>query len=210
MTSILDEPLAGIAAALESGRTSAEEPARLAIGRHEELGARLDAYQVWNPDATLNRVLEVDRLRARASPRALGPLAGLPISVKDLFGGAFLERHLPDWMDLLDRTVGDRIRGAAAVEAHRYLSALADRDELVTSSAGRWEGSDVLVTPTVPITAPTLGEVECLDDYIRRNRLTSRGTNPVNVLEACAISVPCGLDGRGHPDRPAARGAGRG
>lgn len=83
-TTLLSRPLADLARALRNGEIAALELAEAAILRHERLGAVLHAYKAWNP--------ELARLQARAADAAaasgtwLGPLQGLPISVKDLYG----------------------------------------------------------------------------------------------------------------------------
>ena len=73
--------IAVLAAALRDGRTSAEMLAETAIERRREA---LGAYKTWRPDAA--------RAHARAADAAfavgadLGPLQGLPVSVKDIYG----------------------------------------------------------------------------------------------------------------------------
>jgi aspartyl-tRNA(Asn)/glutamyl-tRNA(Gln) amidotransferase subunit A len=84
MTSLLDRPLTAIAAALRSGECTAEELAALAIERHEAFGERLGAYQVWAPERVIAAARSVDA--ERRAGRELGPLGGMPVSVKDLFG----------------------------------------------------------------------------------------------------------------------------
>ncbi len=113
--------------------------------------------------------------------------------------GAFVARELPGWLDLLDETVARRLREGEAVTARQYLGALAERRELAATADVRLQAVDVLATPTVPITPPALDEVQEIQAYLRLNRLTSRATNPVNMLDLCAISMPCGLDAAGMP-----------
>ena len=76
--------LAEIAAALRAGALTAVTLTERAIERHERLGGPLAAYKHWDPDAA--------RAVARAADAAfaagidLGPMQGIPVSVKDLFG----------------------------------------------------------------------------------------------------------------------------
>ena len=112
---------------------------------------------------------------------------------------AFVDNCLPDWLDHLDPLIGDRIRGASEVTAPEYLGALSRRRQLIELAAERMRTIDVLATPTVTISPPLLADIEDLATYTRANRLASRTTNPANVLDLCAISMPCGLDGNGMP-----------
>lgn len=112
---------------------------------------------------------------------------------------AFVASSLPGWLDLLDPGVGDQIRSGGGVTATEYLSALSRRRELIDASRDRMQAVDVLATPTVPITPPLLSDIEVPEVYARTNAMTSRTTNPANILDLCAISLPCGLDGAGLP-----------
>ena len=112
---------------------------------------------------------------------------------------AFVGSCLPGWLDRLDPRVGDRIRKAREVTAPEYLSALSHRRQLIALAEGRMQAVDVLAAPTVPISPPLLSDIEGPDVYARTNRMASRTTNPANVLDLCAISIPCGLDDAGMP-----------
>jgi amidase/aspartyl-tRNA(Asn)/glutamyl-tRNA(Gln) amidotransferase subunit A len=62
---------------------------------------------------------------------------------------------------------------------------------------------DALLSPTVPITAPLLASVAPADgqdaaldaardaEFFRVNALLLRNTSPVNLLDGCALSLPC-------------------
>lgn len=84
MTDFLDRPLSAIAAALGDGQTSAEALTALAIERHVQVGERLNAYQTWDPERALAQARVADAARHCGFP--LGPLGGVPVSVKDLYG----------------------------------------------------------------------------------------------------------------------------
>jgi Asp-tRNA(Asn)/Glu-tRNA(Gln) amidotransferase A subunit family amidase len=59
---------------------------------------------------------------------------------------------------------------------------------------------DVLVTPTTPISAPGIAELQKNPDLLRpRELLLLRNTRPVNVWGLPAISVPCGFTETGLP-----------
>ena len=59
---------------------------------------------------------------------------------------------------------------------------------------------DVLVTPTTPIVAPPIAELQQNPDLLRpRELLLLRNTRPVNVWGLPAISIPCGFTETGLP-----------
>ena len=63
-----------------------------------------------------------------------------------------------------------------------------------------FENGDVLVTPTTPISAPTIVELKRNPELLRpREILLLRNTRPVNVWGLPAISIPCGFTDAGLP-----------
>lgn len=76
--------IAELAADLRAGRTYAAALAEAAIANHEAGDARFAAYKTWDP-ARFRAEAEVAD-RALAAGIDLGPLQGIPVSVKDLFG----------------------------------------------------------------------------------------------------------------------------
>lgn len=69
--------------ALSAKRISSVELLGAAITRHEKLKGRLNAVVATDPERALERAKAVDDLRSRGE--ALGPLAGLPMTIKDTF-----------------------------------------------------------------------------------------------------------------------------
>lgn len=88
---IADWALADAARAVRANRTSSRTLAQRAIACHEARGAKLNAYRTFAPEAALAQAEEADR--AFAAGRDLGPLQGIPISVKDLYGVAGLPTY---------------------------------------------------------------------------------------------------------------------
>ncbi|MDA0702760.1 MAG: amidase [Proteobacteria bacterium] len=114
--------------------------------------------------------------------------------------GAFLERELPEWLASLDEIIASRVRDKAATTARDYLTILDRRKALIARAAPRLSGVDIVATPGTPNTPPPLEEFEKdVEAYIRLNRPTSRATNPVNILDLCAIAFPAGKDRIGMP-----------
>ncbi|HRP77816.1 MAG TPA: amidase family protein [Aquamicrobium sp.] len=77
-------PLAVIAGRLRDGRMSCAALAEDAIAAHEARGPQLRAYKSWEADRARTQARAADALLATGID--LGPLMGIPVSVKDLYG----------------------------------------------------------------------------------------------------------------------------
>src|SRR5262245_39872148 len=80
----MDPPLIDIIRKLREGRLSSAALTDDAIARHDRYGKFLNAYRLFAPDHARWRAREADA--AFATGLDLGPLQGIPISIKDLFG----------------------------------------------------------------------------------------------------------------------------
>jgi Asp-tRNA(Asn)/Glu-tRNA(Gln) amidotransferase A subunit family amidase len=69
-----------LATRIRSGDVSAKEAAQSALARLESVNPVLNAIVAYRPDAVIQRAEAVDRARARGDK--LGPLAGVPVTVK--------------------------------------------------------------------------------------------------------------------------------
>ena len=76
--------LAATAADLRAGRLSAVELLTEAEARHRDLGDYLGAYRCWQGETALAQATAADAAFGAGSD--LGPLQGIPVSVKDVFG----------------------------------------------------------------------------------------------------------------------------
>jgi aspartyl-tRNA(Asn)/glutamyl-tRNA(Gln) amidotransferase subunit A len=83
---LLSRPLIEIARDLREKRATARELIEAAIARHERFGERLHAYSHWAPQQA--RAVTEAADAAFAAGVTVGPLQGLPISIKDLFAAA--------------------------------------------------------------------------------------------------------------------------
>jgi aspartyl-tRNA(Asn)/glutamyl-tRNA(Gln) amidotransferase subunit A len=81
---ILDSDIRSIAKALRDGETSAAALVDEVARRYEAYGAALNAYKYWDAERGWREARAVDELLA--SGYDAGPLMGLPISLKDLYG----------------------------------------------------------------------------------------------------------------------------
>lgn len=94
--------------------------------------------------------------------------------------------------DRYDPRVRSRLLRGAAMSASDYLSLQRARRDWI----GRMESAllhwDAVLTPTVPILAPPIAPlVDNDDEFFRVNALLLRNPTVVNLLDGCAISLPC-------------------
>jgi len=84
MAGLLHESIETIGAALRDGTTTSVALAEEAIDNHDKWGAALSAYKVRDADRFLAEARAADA--AFAAGIDFGPLQGIPVSVKDLYG----------------------------------------------------------------------------------------------------------------------------
>jgi aspartyl-tRNA(Asn)/glutamyl-tRNA(Gln) amidotransferase subunit A len=78
---ILDWSIPDLARLVRAGDVSAEEVARLSLARIEQQNGRLGAFLTVQAEQTIDAARDLDERRARGE--RLGPLAGVPIGIKD-------------------------------------------------------------------------------------------------------------------------------
>jgi len=156
----------------------AERTARAMIKLAGELGAELVSLRV--PDIaevnTLGRVILLAEAAAVLSPY---------LKDRSKFGA--------DVLALLDQ--GRMITAADYINAQRL------RRRAWQEFAALWKKADCLITPTTPIPAPRIGEIQVsLDGSVEDVRLAAtRYVRAINVLGWPALSIPCGFSGNGLP-----------
>ncbi len=164
MAAPLDLPVAALAAAVKKGDVSATELARGALERIREKSA-LNAFLHVSEAPVLAAAAEVDRKRAQGEP--LGPLAGVPIAVKDALcttdapttcGSRILTRRGPDgrpggaaagWCPPYDATAVARLRAAGAL-----LVGKTNMDEFAMGSSGENSAFGPAKNPVDPTRTP--------------------------------------------------------
>ena len=134
---------------------------------------------------------------ARIESIALAPLEELgPLTVHGGFSAAEswawhrhrLAEREPDY----DARVALRIRRGAAMSAADYLDLQAARRDWIARMQAALRGFDALLSPTVPLVAPPVAALEASDEeFFRVNALLLRNPSVVNLLDGCAISLPC-------------------
>ena len=198
---------------------------RDAIVVHEVLAARrvtrspapVSQYRLAVPSTVFLDGL--DATVARAFERSLDTLrqAGARIDTIDLpavqdqpaYGFAAPESYA--WhRELLQRAgqhydprVRARIEKGATLTAWEYIDLLQARQQWIARMLVGMNGYDAMLSPTVPIVAPTIADVAPVQgmnaaqdtardtEFFRVNNLLLRNTSVVNLLDGCALSLPC-------------------
>ena len=169
---------------------------RLAVARTEMLDAL---------DPTVARAFErsLRTLRdggARIEEIVLPPLAELAaLSANGSFAAAesyawhrqLLAQRGPDY----DPRVRVRIERGATMLAHHYIDLIHARAQWIARMQEQLRNFDAVLSPTVPMVAPPIAQVapgsERDQEFHRVNALLLRNTSVVNMLDGCALSIPC-------------------
>jgi aspartyl-tRNA(Asn)/glutamyl-tRNA(Gln) amidotransferase subunit A len=109
---------AEIAAAIAAGEVSAVEVTRAHLDRIEDVDPQVHAFLHVAADGAVSAARAVDERRAAGEP--LGPLAGVPLALKDVFTTADMpttcgSRILEGWQPPYESTVTQRLRKAGVV-----------------------------------------------------------------------------------------------
>jgi aspartyl-tRNA(Asn)/glutamyl-tRNA(Gln) amidotransferase subunit A len=118
MSELIRKTAAELAAAVAAGEASAEEITTAHLDQIAAVDSDVRAFLHVAGDAAVAQAREVDR--KRAAGERLGPLAGVPVAVKDLFATVGMpttcgSKILQGWMPPYESTVTSRLREAGAV-----------------------------------------------------------------------------------------------
>lgn len=111
----------------------------------------------------------------------------------------FLLNELPECRDRLHPIIASRVRDGGDISAREFLGRRRQLAKIAQSAGRYFDEIDVIVSPTVAITPPILGDVEDIDEYRKHNFMSLRNTNVANCLGLCALTLPVGLDSAGMP-----------
>ncbi|WP_417816391.1 amidase [Thalassospira alkalitolerans] len=87
-----------------------------------------------------------------------------------------------------DPRVLNRMRFADTLSASDLIDAYAKRADVISMFSSAMAEVDVMISPTLPMMAPKIAEVEA--DFDRLNATMLRNTSYLNLSDACAISIP--------------------
>ena len=198
---------------------------RDAITAHEVLAARtvvrsnapLSGYRLAVAHAQM--LDGVDQTVGRAFERSLRALRAAGAKITDIELGAIRDlgtiqatggfsaaesyachrKLLERDADSYDPRVRARIERGAAMKAWEYIELFRARREWIREIETALRGYDAVLSPTVPVVAPPIALVapgtERDDEFMRINALLLRNTSVVNMLDGCAITIPCHAPG---------------
>jgi Asp-tRNA(Asn)/Glu-tRNA(Gln) amidotransferase A subunit family amidase len=156
-------------------------------------------------DATVARAFE----RTLATLRAAGArIADIPLAqIQDLGSiqstGGFAAAESYAWHRQLlaqegsryDPRVRARIERGGQMKAWEYIDLQGARADWIAEVEQALAGYDAVLSPTVPVVAPPLADVapggERDEAFFRTNALLLRNPSMVNMLDGCALSLPC-------------------
>ncbi|MDP9909267.1 Asp-tRNA(Asn)/Glu-tRNA(Gln) amidotransferase A subunit family amidase [Variovorax boronicumulans] len=144
--------------------------------------------------ATGARIQEIE-LPELADLQSINATGGFSAAESYAWHRLLLERSGPGY----DPRVAQRILRGAGMKAHEYIDLVRARRDWIARVEKALAPFDAAVSPTVPITAPSIASVapgaERDDEFFRVNALLLRNPSIVNMLDGCAISLPCHADG---------------
>jgi Asp-tRNA(Asn)/Glu-tRNA(Gln) amidotransferase A subunit family amidase len=102
-----------------------------------------------------------------------------------------------------DPRVRLRIERGATMKAHEYIDLIHARRDWISRVEATLAGFDAVLSPTTPLVAPPIAQVAPAsgtnaaqdaardEEFFRVNALLLRNCSVVNMLDGCAISIPC-------------------
>jgi len=156
---------------------------------------------------------DLDPEVAAAIERALGVLAGLGAELRDIalpidddrtvFRAESWAYHRP-WVERSPERYQPetlrRIRTGEGVTSDAYIAKWQELQRLRRGVDAMFGDVDLVVTPTVPIAAPSFAELEANPDALRPRELVMlRNTRPFDIWGTPALSLPCGTTRAGLP-----------
>jgi aspartyl-tRNA(Asn)/glutamyl-tRNA(Gln) amidotransferase subunit A len=93
--------------------------------------------------------------------------------------------------DQYDPRVRTRLELGRDITSAQYQTAASARAQVQGVAAQALQSFDAWLLPTVMRLPPTFAAVESEDGYVATNRAILRNTSLINLLDGCAISLPC-------------------
>jgi aspartyl-tRNA(Asn)/glutamyl-tRNA(Gln) amidotransferase subunit A len=97
--------------------------------------------------------------------------------------------------DVYDPRVRDRILRGEAQSAADYVDLINARRSLIARANARIAPYDALVLPTTANTPPKISDLADDKAFTKANLLALRNCTLINMIDGCAISLPCHRDG---------------
>ena len=129
--------------------------------------------------------IELSEIEALASINATG---GLSAAESYAWHRTLIGEHQAAY----DPRVALRILRGSSMSAADYIDLIIARKQWIARMEVQLNRFDAVISPTVPIVAPPIASVMNDDEeFFRVNTLLLRNTSLVNMLDGCAISLPC-------------------
>jgi aspartyl-tRNA(Asn)/glutamyl-tRNA(Gln) amidotransferase subunit A len=113
---------------------------------------------------------------------------------------AYHSENMAKSPDLYQPETLRRLHAGEKVTAAEYIERRRELDRARRSIRHLFAGVDLLITPTIPMPAPSIGELKTYPDALRPAELKLlRNTRPFNVWGLPTISLPCGFTQSGLP-----------
>jgi aspartyl-tRNA(Asn)/glutamyl-tRNA(Gln) amidotransferase subunit A len=93
--------------------------------------------------------------------------------------------------DVYDPRVSSRIARGEAISAADYIDLLEARKSMIARATVRLAPYDALVLPTTANTPPVIADLADDKTFARENLRALRNCTLINMIDGCAISLPC-------------------
>jgi aspartyl-tRNA(Asn)/glutamyl-tRNA(Gln) amidotransferase subunit A len=97
--------------------------------------------------------------------------------------------------DVYDPRVAVRILRGESLSAADYIDLLAARKSLIERATARLAPYDALALPTTANTPPVIADLADDQEFTRQNLRSLRNCTLINMIDGCAISLPCHREG---------------
>ena len=163
---------------------------QLQDGLDSQVAAAFDhSLRVLSQAGALIEEIALDEIGELAAINATG---GLSAAESYAWHRTLIAGHEAEY----DPRVALRILRGARMSAADYIDLLAARQAWIGRMQTRLVNFDAVISPTVPIVAPPIASViDDDDEFFRINALLLRNPAVVNMLDGCAISLPCHAPG---------------
>jgi Asp-tRNA(Asn)/Glu-tRNA(Gln) amidotransferase A subunit family amidase len=98
--------------------------------------------------------------------------------------------------DTYDQRVAQRMRLGEKYQPDEISALHRARQNWINKMEQELHGFDAVLMPTVPLTAPEIAPLLASDEvFFNTNRLLLRNPSIINLLDGCAVSLPCHEEG---------------
>jgi len=97
--------------------------------------------------------------------------------------------------DIYDPRVSQRILRGEAISAADYIDLLEARKSLIARATVRLAPYDAVAMPTTANTPPRIADLADDKAFARANLLSLRNCTLINMIDCCAVSLPCHREG---------------